>query len=453
MAEFSHEGLRFALDVPEGWRSRFVKTKGLTLTPARDARGSLAVRVLHYASLEDLPVHEGPAATLAALCEEWRLERRSEVREDGSGKSPLAWCDAAWRTSRGKREAGRLWAFTNGRNVILASHDSPLGEEGEARKQIAREHEILLTLELHDPFAPTPAQRPGKLDRSTFAKVVIHRIRQGQLGTPVRAHGFQLVLENGMQLNLENLWRLCQDAPVETVVPAIDAWLTETVGKTTELAGRTPSLAEVRPRLKPLVKHHDFVRGTSFVHRDLAGDLVVVYVVDGEKSMRPVFEEWLEGWGLDGEELEAIALENLLEDGGRGLEFRAAGPSPEQVDVLMLSRGDGFDATRVIQPGFHDMVSEHLGESFLVAIPNRDFLVAFRDREPAMIEHFRSTAEEQARTEPWPLTGAILRVSRRRGVVAIEVEPEEKKERPRKSRPRVARKPRARARPRRGRSR
>ena len=52
--------------------------------------------------------------------------------------------------------------------------------------------------------------------------------------------------------------------------------------------------------------------------------------------------------------------------------------------ALVLNSGDGYDATRLVLPQVRDAFAAELGEEYLVGIPNRDFLIAFSQRDPGM---------------------------------------------------------------------
>ena len=98
-----------------------------------------------------------------------------------------------------------------------------------------------------------------------------------------------------------------------------------------------------------------------------------------------------------------------LDCGAEGWVVENHGPPSNRVNYIIL--GDGYDATRLLLPGFRRFAAQHLGESYYAAIPHRDALVLWakdcsRDFSTRLVAHLGS----QFRGEPYPLTDRIFEV-------------------------------------------
>lgn len=421
MPVFEHPDGYFRVKVPRGWKARFDEKSGeLTFLPKSDARGKLVIAPIDLEAYE-VPSSDGASKILKALTEVSGVKRKGKSHVGRIGESSLAWCDGSWTSERGVAEAGRLWVLApdwESPFAVYASHSSPAKSVGAAQEQIEREHAIVRSIEVLRPPEP-----PDDLVDLAIAKLNVARPDW----EVKRTAPLELTVNDGdLQISLENLVRSIAQNP-RLADEAMDGWVRQVI-ETHEYAEEhdhgPPDLDAVRDALRPLLKPRTFLgdapEGVSFVAGDFVlEDLVVVYVIDRENAMVPVQRSWLQAWELDRKTLAEIALANLARS-GRQLDVQAAGPTREKIMFLTLSTGDGYDATRVIQPGIYELFSDLLGKSFLIGIPNRDFLIAFRDEEPDMVRHFRQQIAEQAVSMPWPLTPIVLRMSRVKGETRLD---------------------------------
>jgi len=141
----------------------------------------------------------------------------------------------------------------------------------------------------------------------------------------------------------------------------------------------------------------------NMAHTPWIDPLVIMYVIDYERSMSFIPMEWLESWGVSIEQLHQAAIENL--DRERG-ECQMAHGADDQGNVhfVIFVSGDSYDATRILLSDFHEKLAPWLGESFLVAVPNRDFLIAFRPDDPNLLEFVKERVRHDHANQPYPLT-------------------------------------------------
>jgi hypothetical protein len=173
----------------------------------------------------------------------------------------------------------------------------------------------------------------------------------------------------------------------------------------------SPSLETVsagdRARLLPVVKDTGFLREVRAamsesepLSRPLAGDLVVLYVLDSADSMRYVDARALSDLQLSPAAVPSLALENL----------RAQPPEHrwEENGALRHLRADGnYEASFLLLPEFWDAVAGELGGEPLVAVPARgELAVAPRSEENAAA--LRAWARATAAVAPYPMSERVL---------------------------------------------
>ena len=71
---------------------------------------------------------------------------------------------------------------------------------------------------------------------------------------------------------------------------------------------------------------------------------------------------------------------------------------------------DGYDAARLLVPGFRQFLANHLSMPFFAAIPNRDFLIAWAaDCEQAFHQFAREKVARDFGERPYPLPADVFR--------------------------------------------
>ena len=102
------------------------------------------------------------------------------------------------------------------------------------------------------------------------------------------------------------------------------------------------------------------------------------YVIDSEKAFQYINKDHLKKWKIDLESVQKTAYDNLATASSdtkvkstfaRGKEARGK--------YLTISVKDGYAAARLLLPEMRNKIESELGKPCYVAIPNRDFLVAW----------------------------------------------------------------------------
>jgi hypothetical protein len=260
---------------------------------------------------------------------------------------------------------------------------------------------------------------PAKAPAEDRAKAAAIEFRDGVLaivGEEFPGEGFEtsadpwVLRRDDAELHLENLKAKCDAAGglagCRGVVRDHFARIFESLRS---VAGPLPSTwAEAAPTIRPQIAPEEYRRELEMAHEPFGSGLIVAFVHDGEKSYRFVAREDLERWGVDLATLRATAFENL-ERASRDI---PVGASEGENRLLAIELGDGYDATRLLLPGFRRFAAGKLGEPFLAAIPNRDVLVLWsKSASPEFQAQVRAKVEESFRGGAYPLTDRLFEAS------------------------------------------
>lgn len=389
---FEHPARIYRLTLPEGWRVGIDPADGqVTLTR-------------HPAHSLDLLLVDGESAAgglevaLGEMCQSIdRLRGVGPIETaDRPGLSAVS-CETIYTSDQGPLETGRAQLALRGQAGVFAHYGGPpdaVFAEGVA---------ILGSLELL-------VDRWPATDPLAFARLVATLLREDHPGARVEVVGPDaLSIDGEPRLGLSNLARWCATDP-ENARSIVAAW----IAKSMEVAAggldaAAPDLAKVRASIRPQLKTRALLGEVPLAaHQDLGvADLLVTWVVDAEHTMTYVLGSWLAAWHIDQAELHRLALANL-DAASQRIQFQVAGPSEEDIAMVIVATGDGYDAVRVLLPGVAAQIAELLRRrSFLVGLPTRDHLVAFRDDIP-IVGALREQVAAQHASEPWPLTPLVL---------------------------------------------
>lgn len=214
-----------------------------------------------------------------------------------------------------------------------------------------------------------------------------------------------------MQLGLQNLYATCrQGAPGTAEQKAIiKAHFDAVIAHEDTVASQAPlPWDKAKPLLRPQLVPAEYLKKVHGPHRPLCDGVVEAYVIDSDASYQLVSNEDLARWKVSTAAIEEAAIGNL-EAGSTGMKLSSQdGEDP----FIIVALGDGYDAARILLPGFRRYAAQRLGEPFLVGIPNRDFLIAWSlGGSPEFQGRTRRAIVEDFSTQPYPLTQAVLKVT------------------------------------------
>ncbi|HMN97362.1 MAG TPA: DUF1444 family protein [Phycisphaerales bacterium] len=252
---------------------------------------------------------------------------------------------------------------------------------------------------------------PGfPIDREGFGEAVLkllrrsHPERRAELSAPMH------LVVDGRHLGLDNLLRLVNADPgrAEEIVETYLARLLEGDA----LAGAPMPLALARPRIMPRIQPcsiFEHLDPAQVAHVPFVNETVVVFVLDLPQMTVSLTTEQMVRWGLELEELEAVARTNLA---------RYAPDLPVQIvesaeggRAAILSRHDGYDAARLLLEPLHRRLARELRGDFYVATPARDMFVAFTFDPPEFVDRLRARVAQDFRRLPYPITDDFFLVT------------------------------------------
>jgi hypothetical protein len=219
------------------------------------------------------------------------------------------------------------------------------------------------------------------------------------------------VVIDGRHLGLENLYRMVLRDP-DNGVEIVEHYLEKLIEGDT-VSGAPLPFAIARPRIMPRIqpisifKHLD---REQVAHVPFVNDTVVVFVIDLPQMTVSITTEQMVRWGLQCDDLEAIARENLgryapdlsiqiidAKDGGR---------------AAIVSRQDGYDAARLLLTRLYDKLAPELKGDFYVATPARDTFLAMTYGPDRFVERLRERIDADYRRLPYPITNSLFIVTR-----------------------------------------
>lgn len=126
--------------------------------------------------------------------------------------------------------------------------------------------------------------------------------------------------------------------------------------------------------------------GKDCVSQEWVNDLHIVYAIRDDLTTRGVRKQELEKWDLDIDQLHEQSLANLV---ARSRDLTMEGSRAENYTMLAMVTPDPYNASRILLLDLHNKLREHLGNTFYVAIPSADFLLAFSTNDENMVRRIR----------------------------------------------------------------
>ena len=145
------------------------------------------------------------------------------------------------------------------------------------------------------------------------------------------------------------------------------------------------------------------------VHRPFVAGLIITYVFDFPDYRAYVNENMLaqmmNGPDFTFDAIHEHALENLrLRTTSRDYETHGL----RDKTMVVCETRDGYAATRVLLPDLMATWAERIPGRMLIGVPNRDFLIAFSDRDPAHVAAIAGQVRRDAARRDHPLCADLL---------------------------------------------
>jgi len=219
------------------------------------------------------------------------------------------------------------------------------------------------------------------------------------------------LIVNGKHLGLENLYRMVQCDP-DRGVDIVENYLDRLVES--DSVGSTPlpfSIAKPRimPRIQPesIFEHLD---REQVAHVPFVNGTVVVFVLDMPHSTVSITVEQVVRWGLQPDDLEQIAKDNLARYTPE-LKVQLV-DSNEGGRAAIVAAQDGYDAARLLLDSLHERLAPELKGDFYVATPARDLFLAMSVDPDEFVSRLHKRVERDFRRLPYPITNQLFVVTR-----------------------------------------
>jgi uncharacterized protein YtpQ (UPF0354 family) len=145
------------------------------------------------------------------------------------------------------------------------------------------------------------------------------------------------------------------------------------------------------------------------IYRPFAGGLVITFVFDFPDSRAYVNKTMMAKimtTPIDtSDAVYVYALENLRK---RTTSHDYATYGLHDRTIVVCENKDGYAATRVLLPELLARWAERIPGRMLLGIPNRDFLIAFSDRNPEQVDAITRQVRRDATKREHPLSAGIF---------------------------------------------
>ncbi|HRP62869.1 MAG TPA: DUF1444 family protein [Phycisphaerales bacterium] len=216
---------------------------------------------------------------------------------------------------------------------------------------------------------------------------------------------------NGKHLGLENLYRMVQCDP-DRGVEIVENYLERLLE--TDSVGATPlPLSIAKPRIMPRIQPEaifEHLDREQVAHIPFVNGTVVVFVIDMPHSTVSITVEQVLKWGLQPDDLDEIARENLARYTPE-LDIQII-DSTEGGRAAIVSAQDGYDAARLLLGSLHHRLAPELHGDFYVATPARDMFLAITCNPAEFVERIYKRVQLDYRRLPYPITSKLFVVTR-----------------------------------------
>jgi uncharacterized protein YtpQ (UPF0354 family) len=408
MAQFEHPLQLFSLEYPDGWEMRYQEDTGgvILVHPGLEDASALSLSPIAVTGLQSEPAEDlvRAAARLGVAIS------REDVRTEHREGTDVAYGEGLRQADESNEALAigprfRFWMIRHGALTINAAQLGPGAAQAPQREAADA---AIRSLAFPEILPPTPEEFRQRVVE------VLGREYPDVRPAPSGEWAIELTDAEGNPtgtLGLENLYRSCL-LNAESAGALIREYLDQVLGSFADLPDYD-HYELVRPRLLPMLKSEAWVRdvpdGLELASIPFAEGIVICFAIDEPSRLAYVTQDMLAKWDVPLERVQEVSQDNLAGKQG-GLELTVLNGQDNRPIALVVNTGDGYDATRILLPAVREAFEEELGEEYLVGLPNRDFLIAFSERDPAMAAGIMRQVRQDYHKMHHPLTPTIYRV-------------------------------------------
>lgn len=254
--------------------------------------------------------------------------------------------------------------------------------------------------------------RVSVLTEDEFSKEVLVRMRRERPEIRVEElEHFNLLIEPapGKQriISLQTIYQNYIDTPEDKDV-MISNFLTNLVYE--EPAGIEGDFAANKDRILPQVVPPSLLEFCERDGRELAavgfvGELSIAFVVDEPERYCYINQSVLDEWGVTSAQLLAAGLKNLerLSTEASCQQFGTGAQA-----MFAWETFDGYDASRILLGRELATLAGKVAGSLIIAIPHRDYMVAFGDADPDFVARVQEHVHQDFEQHSYPITAQLF---------------------------------------------
>lgn len=403
MARFEHPLQLFSMEYPDNWEVRYQEETGgvVFVHPGLDDASALSLSPMAVTGTEPALRDEVVQAAARVGVD---LDPAS-LALDESGDTRCAYGEGLRTDLLSVGSRFRFWVLRHG---PLALYASQLGPGADDATQRTDAETALATLQFPEIMPPTPVEF-----RARVLEIIgreYQRLRPSLNGE----WALDLADESGEKIatvGLENIYRTSL-LNAESVGAIIREYLDEVLSSAAGYEEESP-YEEVRDRLLPMLKSEAWVRDMDsrmeLATVPFAEGLFLCFVLDEPTRLAFVTSAMVEKWNVPLERVQGVAQDNLVAK-SEDLQMVGLPGADGRPIALIVNTQDGYAATRLALPSLRETLAEELGDEFLVGMPNRDFLIAFSQRDPEMSANIIRQVQQDYHQMNHPITDRIYRV-------------------------------------------
>jgi hypothetical protein len=171
-----------------------------------------------------------------------------------------------------------------------------------------------------------------------------------------------------------------------------------------------PVLEKAKDNLRISLEPADSMVGNALRYKLTDKIFMQIVIYDpGRGSLMLVHDGILQKWGMSGDEVYAIALDNMrkvLDNMKPELIGEKGG-----FKLFSLPIQGEFKASSIISPNFKEIVSDEIGWPVLVVVPCRDFIYLVSEEDGQLVNQMGKVVREEYNGSGYPISLQVLRIS------------------------------------------